>query len=238
MVICLGFYLLVCHGWPLKILFYLNIHFIHSYSSPVPWRAETKEQPVQQANFCADAALHCSRTDAEQTSAPLQAPLSPIHTQPAAILSPVTREREIARQKEQERRRRQAVSSASTSTSCPPGRYCGSMNTTWHPPLVFCLSRCVLLTYPCSETSWPCLRWTWTDKTNTWSLEELTGFHWYKQQHLTIIGLILKMIECKGKKSNVLKMQVKKIHLLKIQKKWVQPLELYAKKPRYVMFTA
>lgn len=172
MVRCLGFHLLLhVIGDIVKTLLFLYINFIHSYSSPLPWRAEMKAQPVQQANFCADVALHCSRA-----AAGLQAPLSPIDSHPAGILSPVTREREIARQKEQERRRREAVSSTFTSTSRPEGCPVPIM-APWPPNLpnhlVFCLSRCALSTYPCSETSWPCLRWTWTEKANTLSTDEL-----------------------------------------------------------------
>lgn len=90
----------------------LFVCFIHSCSSPVSWQAETKAQPVQQANLYAGTVLHRFRGNGG-----LQAPQSSIHSQPTNTLSPVTPERAIARQKEQERRHREAVSSASMSTS-------------------------------------------------------------------------------------------------------------------------
>ncbi|XP_075901762.1 bromodomain-containing protein 3-like [Nelusetta ayraudi] len=76
-----------------------------SNCSPGPWRAELKAHAVQEANFCAGSVLDCSRA-----TVGLQAPLSPIKSHPTSIRSLVTRERELARQKEQERRRRLAMS--------------------------------------------------------------------------------------------------------------------------------
>lgn len=76
-------------------------------------KQQQQQQPVQEANFCSEAALDCSRT-----AVGLQAPLSPIKQQSVSTFSPVTRERELARQREQERRRRLAVSPA----PCPEAR--------------------------------------------------------------------------------------------------------------------
>ena len=128
-------------------------------SLPGPCKTETNSQPFKEEPNSPESTCKDTTSESPEDVEQQMPPESPTEIQAVATQSS---ERELARRKEQERRRREAVSSFIRVLVFYCSSICKKAFLTTVLWFYFSCYRCLVLTWPCSGTSWLHLSLTWT----------------------------------------------------------------------------